>query len=30
MHIVIFTEELIDFCELVEKHLGENIADAVW
>ena len=31
MHIVIFTEELlIDFCELVGKHSGENLADAVW
>ena len=31
MHIVIFTEELlIDFRELVGKHSGENLADAVW
>jgi len=31
MYIVIFIEELlIDFCELVGKHLGKNLADAVW
>ncbi len=29
--LVIMKEELlIDFCELIGKHTGENMAEAVW